>query len=211
MRIVSLSLEAFGPFTGEAIDLSEGREGLHVVLGRNEAGKSSAMRALRDLLFGVPERTTDVFLHRPQDLRVGGRLRLAGGAEIEFRRRKGRKETLLDPDGRAIPDADLVPFLCGMDRASFCRVFSMDHGELRDGGEAILADRGDVGESLFAAGMGVASLRRVLAGLADEAEKLFAKRGQNQSVNAAIARFKEAREKEKEIRLGSDAWKEVSE
>ena len=45
MRILHLDLRAFGPFTNVAIDLSQGEEGLHVLYGPNEAGKSSALRA----------------------------------------------------------------------------------------------------------------------------------------------------------------------
>ncbi|MGA7979754.1 MAG: AAA family ATPase, partial [Chromatiaceae bacterium] len=61
MKLLDLHLLAYGPFTDRHLDLSAGREGLHVVFGPNEAGKSSALRALRSLLYGVPERTQDDF------------------------------------------------------------------------------------------------------------------------------------------------------
>ncbi|MBU4054152.1 MAG: AAA family ATPase, partial [Proteobacteria bacterium] len=47
MRIDELRLIAFGPFTGTTLDLSQGREGFHIIYGPNEAGKSSSLRALR--------------------------------------------------------------------------------------------------------------------------------------------------------------------
>jgi len=63
MRIDSLRLLAFGPFTDRAIDLSGGRQGLHLLYGPNEAGKSTTLRALRQLLYGIPPRSGDGFLH----------------------------------------------------------------------------------------------------------------------------------------------------
>ena len=63
MKILQLNLIAFGPFNETLLDLSEGEEGLHIVYGPNEAGKSSALRGLRQLLYGIPERSYDDFLH----------------------------------------------------------------------------------------------------------------------------------------------------
>ena len=45
MKILELALHAFGPFTDVVLDLSAGQEGLHLIYGPNEAGKSSALRA----------------------------------------------------------------------------------------------------------------------------------------------------------------------
>ena len=58
MRFRRLSLDAYGPFTGTTLDLSGATgNGLHLIYGPNEAGKSSALRAIRDLLFGMPAQT----------------------------------------------------------------------------------------------------------------------------------------------------------
>ena len=53
-----LGLMAFGPFTDRVLDLSVGDHGLNVIFGRNEAGKSSALRALHALFSGIPAQTT---------------------------------------------------------------------------------------------------------------------------------------------------------
>ena len=39
MKLQKLYLSAFGPFTERTLDLSAGREGLHIIFGVNEAGK----------------------------------------------------------------------------------------------------------------------------------------------------------------------------
>ena len=155
MKILELHLKAFGPFTDRHLDLSSGQEGLHIVFGENEAGKSSALRALRALLYGIPERTRDAFLHPARDLRIGGRLRHSDGTEISVLRRKGRKNTLLSPeDERALADGVLDRFLQGVSADVFRTLFGIDHDELVRGGQAILEQEGEVGQALFSAALG---------------------------------------------------------
>ena len=48
------------------------RPGLHVVLGRNEAGKSTTLRAITGLLYGIDTKTPDAHVHKFGDLRIGG-------------------------------------------------------------------------------------------------------------------------------------------
>ena len=63
MKIRSIRLAAYGPFTDATLDLPESGPDFHLVFGPNEAGKSTALRALRHMLFGIPARTGDNFLH----------------------------------------------------------------------------------------------------------------------------------------------------
>ncbi len=51
MRLLSLSLERYGAFTDRVLEFRPDAR-LHVVLGANEAGKSTALSAVTDLLFG---------------------------------------------------------------------------------------------------------------------------------------------------------------
>jgi len=104
MKIISLDFVAFGPFTDTTLDLSAGEKGFHIIYGPNEAGKSAALRALEALLFGIPVRTSDNFIHDNKTLRIGGRLRHSDSSEIHFVRRKGKKNTLLDAKGNQLDD-----------------------------------------------------------------------------------------------------------
>ena len=64
MRLARLLLRAFGPFTDAELDLGRAdpsRPDLHLIYGPNEAGKSSALRAMTDLRFGIPQRSPDDF------------------------------------------------------------------------------------------------------------------------------------------------------
>jgi uncharacterized protein YhaN len=56
MRIHGLDMRAFGPFTDAVLDFGTPEPcDLHVIFGSNEAGKSSALRALKAWLFGFPD------------------------------------------------------------------------------------------------------------------------------------------------------------
>ena len=99
MKILELQLLAFGPFTDVRLDFAGVGPGMHIIFGPNEAGKSSALRALTALLFGIDHNTADNFVHEYQQLRIGGKLRSAAGCELSFLRRKGRSNTLLTPQG----------------------------------------------------------------------------------------------------------------
>ncbi|TJW67441.1 MAG: hypothetical protein E5V29_18225, partial [Mesorhizobium sp.] len=66
MRIRRLDLTRYGKFTDHTIDFAERTKGnpdLHIVYGPNEAGKSTALAAVLDLLFGIEMRSPYGFLH----------------------------------------------------------------------------------------------------------------------------------------------------
>jgi uncharacterized protein YhaN len=207
MKLLSLQLLAFGSFTSTSLDLAGGREGLHLVYGANEAGKSTALRALRQLLFGIPEQTTDAFLHPYPKLRIGGRLRAADGEILDVVRRKGRGSTLRAADDKSVVDEpELERFLCGVDEAAFASMLGIGHDDLVKGGRDIVHGGGDLGRLMFGAGSGVSDVGAVLAGLRSEADALFAPKGQKMPINDAIARLKERRAALKEAQLPSQLW-----
>ena len=207
MKILTLNLEAFGPFTGLVLDLSRGSEGLHLIYGDNETGKSSALRALRGLLFGIPVRSTDNFRHQNKDLRIGARVRHSDGSELTFVRRKARKNSLVDPHGKALADTALVNYLGGVNEDLFSTLYGINHRELVQGGQDILAAKGDVGQSLFDAGMGGVSLRKVIESLDADAGELFKTRGK-QRIDILVTQFKEVRSRRKTLSLSSRDWAE---
>ena len=208
MRFVELNFVAWGPFTEQRLDLSKGEHGLHVVFGPNEAGKSSALRGLRALLFGIPGQTTDNFVHAHQDLRIAGRLCAKDDRELSFARRKGNKNTLLDADRKnALGDDALRPFLGAITAELFATHFGLDHDDLVRGGNEILAGHGDVGRSLFSAAVGGPQLREVIEGLDREAAALFSGRAHNPKVNQALRELGERHRAVRDAVLSVDEWR----
>lgn len=211
MRINRLDLIAYGPFTDKSLNLSDGTSGLHLIYGDNEAGKSTSLRALIRWLFGIPVRTNDNYLHSNPQLRIGGKLRLSGGEELEFVRRKGTKGTLLDPGTDAVlDDSVLMPFLPGgIDENLFTKLYGIDHDGLVSGGEELLKQSGDLGQALFSAAVGTASFRQILSDLQNGAERLFKPRAPTKLVNQAISSFKEAQKRIKDSSLPVAEWKRL--
>ncbi len=175
MRIERLLLERFGHFEDFELDFGPVPR-LHVVFGPNEAGKSTLLAAIGDLLFGMPAQTPYNFRHPYGCLRIGARVVSTGGAALEFKRRKARTHagTLLTL-GKAevpLPDDALTPFLGGSDRALFERMFGLDHRRLREAGERMIQSDGDLGQAIFEAGSGIDSLNRVLGTLTADLDLL---------------------------------------
>lgn len=206
MKILRLDLLAYGPFTRDSLDLGKGNEGLHVIYGPNEAGKSSALRALRHLLFGIPGQTADDFVHPYKDLRIGASIRTGNGSELEVIRRKGNAKTLRGPDDeQVIDEAILRHCLGGIDQETFEIMFGIDNAALVRGGRSMVEGGGDIGAVLFAAGAGLADLRAVQQALDEEAGALFLSKGKK-AINQALSDLEAARRTLKECQLPSSRW-----
>jgi uncharacterized protein YhaN len=204
MKLLALELLAFGSFTDARIDFGSG--GFHVIHGANEAGKSTAMRALTDLLFGIPSRTSDDFLHEAKKLRIGGELLAASGARLAFLRRKGNSKTLLDRGGKDLDDSALAPFLGGATRETFETIYRLDHSGLMAGGADLLEGRGNLAQSLFQAAAGITGVRRALAVLEAEAGELFRPNAAKPRVNRALADYDDALRASRNAALKPGAW-----
>jgi uncharacterized protein YhaN len=190
IRIARLDLERWGHFDGRRLTFGPAGR-LHVLFGANEAGKSTTRRAVSALLFGVPERTTDTFGRPGADLRVGALLELDGTA-VEVIRRKGRKNTLLDADGEALDPAPLDRALGGLSGEVHAGLFEITHDSLVQGGHELLAGRGAVGESLFAAAAGTSRLHALLRRLEGDADAVFTPLGRKKDLNVLLAQHAEA-------------------
>lgn len=206
MKIRTLNLAAFGPFTERELAFNE--VGLHIVYGPNEAGKSSALRGLKALLYGIDERTLDNFIHANDKLRIHGHLRNNDDRELTFGRRKGRKNTLLSPDGEALDEQALAPFLQGVTPELFESLFGIDHQALVQGGNEILEQKGEVGQALFSASLGSHALHAVLGDLDDSAKNLFLPAGSKPLINSAIRTHADLRAEIRKCSLSSREWDE---
>jgi len=209
MKILELALHAFGPFTDAVLDLSAGQEGLHLIYGPNEAGKSSALRALRQALFGIPAQSSDSFVHPYSKMRIGLTLRADDGRTLQLIRRKGNRNTLLGADGTTpLANGTVERFLGGLTEAEFKSRFALDHEELIQGGKAILQGGGELGAVLFQAGGGLKNLVEVRRELDRELDELFRPGGSKRRINAGLSELKEANEAKRNAALHSSKWLE---
>jgi len=207
MRIDRLDLIAFGPFTGKSLTLDG--PGLQLVYGPNEAGKSSTLRALFDLLFEFEHTTSDAYLHSYAELRVGALLRNHLGETFECVRKKGKLNTLLDADQEnPIDDAPLLSMLPNVQRAEFSQQFGIDHPELKKGGLEMVAGGGELGNALFAASSGFTSLSQVQKRLSEEADELYTPRASRRAINAAMKTHEAAQKTIAELQTPSEEFRQ---
>jgi len=207
MRFIEFRMEEFGPFKDLSLSLAGGQEGLHLIYGPNEAGKSSTLRGIEQLLFGIPHRKAEATLRLGQQPKLSASLRLSTGEELGVIRRKGQKETLRDAeDARAVPESELQRFCGNIDRKIFQTMFGLSHQTLVEGGQELLRGQGEVGQLLFAAGAGLAHLRRVREELHDQAEALFLPRGKKPRINQSLDAIATARKSITEESGKSQEW-----
>ena len=207
MWLARLDLLAFGRFTNVQLELGPG---FHLIYGPNEAGKSTTLRAIRQLLFGFDERTDDNFVHQNPQLRLGGVVRNHLGESLEIIRRKSRKDSLRASDDTTVIDEQRWhDLLCGIDEATFSNRYGIDYERLVEGGHEIATGSGDLGEILFATGSGVMDLADVQKRLQEEASELFKPQGKKQKINQAIVEWQQQRDLVAAKLLPVSEWEEA--
>lgn len=147
MWIESVTAHAFGPLTGDRLELAPG---LTVVIGPNESAKSTWHAAITAALCGLARRrgrvprTEQVFadLHQPWDTggwAVSAVLRLDDGRRVEIRQDlAARTATVVDVTrGRPVPTGEIVRDGCpdatawvGLDRRSFAATASVSQADV---------------------------------------------------------------------------------
>jgi uncharacterized protein YhaN len=172
MRILRLELEKYGHFTGKPLEFRSDAS-LHIVFGENEAGKTTALNAIADLLFGFPTRTNFNFVHANTSLLLGATVIDKAGNVLSFKRRKGNSNTLLNPQGGVLPDDALTPFLGLIDRTVFLNAWGLSKDTLISGAQQMMKSGGEAGISLFAAASGLKGLIEIQRGLEVEASSIF--------------------------------------
>ena len=208
MKLLRLDLLAFGPLQGTTIELASEAPCLHLVYGPNEAGKSTALRALHGFFYGIPEATPDAHRFRASELRVAALLQDARGRELYVVRRKGRKQTLAAADGTPLAGADASWITAGMPEAQFRSMFALSYDTLEQGADELLGSAGELGQSLFSAGTGGVGAHAVLESLRQEADALYRPRGRTQRLNAALTAFEDAKRSVREQSIRAEAFAE---
>ena len=175
MRVCRLDLLSYGHFSNRSLEFPEGSHDLHIIVGANEAGKSTSRNALEDALFGIPQRSTFGFRHGYRDMMVGALVEHEGH-RLEFRRRKGNSNTLLDIDGQALAPDALRIFLGGADRNFLERMFSLSHERLRKSGQELSDPQSETAAMIFGAATGTEEIAIHIRSMKEEAGTLFTPR-----------------------------------
>ncbi|MBA3896100.1 MAG: AAA family ATPase [Sphingomonadaceae bacterium] len=205
MRFRQLELVRYGGFADRVFDFGEGHPDLHLVVGPNEAGKSTTLQAIGDFLFGIPGQSSQNWRYDYAQLRLRALIE-HDGELLDVTRRKGNRDTLLNADGAPFATDPLVRLLGGIDRAGFERMFGLDHAKLRQGGESILGGRDDAARITLEAGTGVSHIGDELSRLTEAASALFKPGGQNPPVNRLMRERSEALAQVRQTSISDAEW-----
>jgi uncharacterized protein YhaN len=207
MRLDRLDLTRYGRFTDVRLDFptpTDGAPDLHVIFGPNEAGKSTLFSAWLDLLYGIPVRTRYDFLHAGPTMQIGAKLTHSSGV-LEAVRVKRNGPTLQDATGQTLPEAVMQAALVGLGREGYAAMFSLDDDTLEQGGDSILASRGDLGEMLFAASAGLAGLGPQMEAVRKELDAFHKPRARNSTLRVAKDRLHELDRQRRELDITATA------
>jgi len=209
MRIDRLDLISYGHLSEQTLDLSRPASGLTVVLGPNESGKSTTLRAIRALLFGIERGNPDDYRMGREGLRIGAALRDGDGVLHEVVRQGLSKAPLVTPDGARVDEAFLAALIGNVERTLFSTLFCVDHDELHDESAQLLDPDAEIGRLVFGASLGAAPLARVLRDLDGRADGLYRPRGSTQLVAKSLGRARQLTQEMRQLRVRAREWEQA--
>ncbi|WML26307.1 AAA family ATPase [Neobacillus sp. OS1-33] len=206
MRIRRIGVDSVLHYNSFNLDFNEGN-GLHVLYGNNEAGKSTLLNLMLDLLFGgqLIGHSRDYYDTRSQ---LDGILENFNSSPVTIQRKKNRNRLVLS-SASSLSEEDLVSFISGYDRDRFMLLFGFDHDRLREGGQRLLESEGNAGVSLFEAGGGIQFLQNLMAQLGNRSSELLDPSFRKSSVkklNKAWTAYNNAKSSVDKDSLSGDLW-----
>ncbi len=193
MRFEHLNVECYGRFGEKSMNLRRSN-GLVIIYGPNEAGKSTTRSAVTDLLFGIPSRTSLMEVFGGSKMAITAGLHLQNGSTLTIRRTKGNTNTLKDGDSNLLPETALASILGAVNKDRFESLFSLNHETLRMGGESLLKSNGEIGRMIVSAGGGLSQLVTRIANLDKACDGIYAPRkSNNRSFYIELEKFDAAR------------------
>lgn len=90
MKLRALDIEHFGVFSGQTLEFDSR---FSLVFGPNEAGKSTLLQLIRELLFGFrPLQNPYVFHDHAGEMAATARFDVSNGTTLRFRRAQRKEE-----------------------------------------------------------------------------------------------------------------------
>ena len=213
MKLRSLGLERYGRFTGRTLEFDpEAR--VTVIVGANEAGKTTALAAVADALYGIERTSRYNFLHDYKTMRLAATVEAPDGRSLSFARLKRQNATLIDPASETpLADDVLAPFLGAHDRQAFLDIFGLNQRRLREGGEKLLAGGGDLAETLLAAAPGLGQVAALRDRFQESAARIFnpARKTASHTFHVAVDKRTQAQKAVREHELRVDEVKKLRE
>jgi len=176
MRIDRLHIRHYGPLQPREFDLSAGCEGLHVVYGGNEWGKSLSLQALEHGLFSIPRTiggfSSDDMAQLELVLGLSRKVKDAT-TRLEFMR---RRQSLLAVDtNQPIEQRSIEAYLGDVSAETFRQMYGLSAERIREGGRLLQNAKGDIAATLFAAATGLEHIQAVSYSIDTRLHNLYSK------------------------------------
>ncbi len=211
MRIAGWRVDGYGVLADHRVDALP--PGLSVVHGPNEAGKSTLLDFVRNVLFGFPDRRHSRPAREPlRGGRHGGALFLTDSAGLGWtvERHAGADLVVTGPHGATSGAPELARLLGGVDASVFASVFAFDLDELAS---LRSLERDEVRDLVFSAGVLGAgrSATRALRALADRQAALVRPRQQDAVANRLRRRIDQVDADLRTLKAGAAHYPERAE
>ena len=192
MQIREINIDGFGVFFGKQV--TGFIAGLNVVYGENEAGKTTLIEFIRQVLFEVSKRTKGVNLYPPLNGgRHGGSLKCQLSADKVFlvnRTFSGKGEVDITPEFSGLKGQSALDSMLGhASKNIFQNIFAFTLDELQSFDS--LEDN-EIKNRIYGAelGLGTVSLKQVEDSIEKSAEEIFLPRGKKTKTNLLLNEIK---------------------
>ncbi|MBW6478428.1 MAG: AAA family ATPase [Bacteroidales bacterium] len=198
MIIKDIHIDGFGIF--QNFSLTGLDKGINIIIGNNEAGKSTLLKFLRFTLFGYPRRI-DQRMAPLQGGNHGGRIKvlLSSGDETVFERNGSDKIQIL-ANGQEFNDSNTWNRFLGHATAGiYNNIYAFTLDELV--GLASLEESG-VEDKIFSLGLGLGniSISDLEKNITNVTEPIYTSRGRTQQIPAILKEIEENHRRIREIR-----------
>jgi uncharacterized protein YhaN len=217
MRISEVHIDGFG--TWKDLALGDISDGVTVIYGPNEAGKTTLMQFIRTALYGFTSSRRQRYLPPVNGGRPGGSLSIVAnhGGENGTLYRVVRHASLDDPngflgevtvvgpDGALLGHSQLESLLTGIDEATFNNVFALGLREIQELGSL---DDTAAADHLYrlTGGLDRVSLIDVVRELQSSRQRIVGTHDKPGDVSALLARRDKLREEHRDLLGRTDRW-----
>ena len=196
MIIKNINIDGFGVFNDFSLD--ELDEGVNVIMGDNEAGKSTLLKFLRFTLFGYPTRKYKR-MYPLNGGEHGGRItgNISSEQEVVFERYEGASggDIKLYYDGKESENKNQwYQFLGNADKELYKNVYAFSLDELNS--LESLSESG-VEDKIFSVGLGLGdtSIGEIESDITERNEEIYKQRGSVQKIPETLDKIQKQKEK----------------
>lgn len=182
-----------------------------MIIGPNEAGKSTTLAAFERFLFGFPKKDNYNILKR-KNLWVGADLQLNSGEKLGLWRKNSQVNSILGENQiEERPQNLLDNYLNPIDSKTYMKLFGLNQDKLREGGRKLVSGEGEFADILFGESLGDLQLfNNIRKSLKKDADELFKLDGRARTpLNTLKSKIDELNKKLQDSATRTAVWAEL--